>query len=296
MRGSRAKRPRCAGAQSIPAVIDLTDIVTLSMDEPCDAEVEQAIRVARQAGKQILAKDVKTHEQQEVAASLGCELFQGSYLSKPRMIQHRQIPASQVNQLQLISRMGEADVSVDELEAIIKGDAGLAVGLLKRINSAGMGVRQKIESIKHAITLMGLKPLRQWVSALVAAKLCQDKPNELLKLCVARAFFCEALSKQVSSVAPGSLDFYLTGLFSCMDAVLDCDLENILLQVRLPDPVVEALEGEDNDHQQCLTLALAQEQGDWTQITRLTSELGLDPQALGELQFESVRTADMLTA
>lgn len=276
-------------------VIEQVNYITLSMDEPITDDIKTIIKHGRKAGAHVVAKEVRTHEQHQEALALGCSMFQGYYFSKPKMIEKREITADEASRLQLIDQLSRPSVSMDDLEAIIKRDAGLAITLLKRINSAGMGVREKIESIKQAIVMCGLKTLRQWVAAMVFAKLCKGKPNELMKMGVARAFFCEAIARKMDPAAAKELNYYLTGLFSCMDAVLECDMENILLQVNLPDEVVTALTGGDNIYAECLALAAAQEDGDWTRITELSEKYEIDSGALAKTLTDSIKMADAAT-
>jgi putative nucleotidyltransferase with HDIG domain len=63
--------------------------------------------------------------------------------------------------IKLRALLAEKDVSVDDIEAILRHDPGLATNVLRLANSAFFGLSQKVGSLKHAVTLLGLKRFSQ---------------------------------------------------------------------------------------------------------------------------------------
>ena len=62
--------------------------------------------------------------------------------------------------------------------------------------------------------------IRRFVMLVIVSNLVADKPQELLRLSVVRARFCELLAEH-GSLAGHSAELFLLGLFSLIDAILD---------------------------------------------------------------------------
>ncbi len=63
--------------------------------------------------------------------------------------------------IKLRALLAKEDVSTDEIEGILRHDPGLATNVLRLANSAFFGLPQKVGSLKHAVTLLGLKRFSQ---------------------------------------------------------------------------------------------------------------------------------------
>lgn len=63
--------------------------------------------------------------------------------------------------VKLRALLAEKDVSLDEIEGILRYDPGLAANVLRLANSAFFGVPRKVSTLKHAIMLLGVKRFAQ---------------------------------------------------------------------------------------------------------------------------------------
>jgi len=63
--------------------------------------------------------------------------------------------------IKLRALLAEKDVSLDEIEGILRHDPGLAANVLRLANSAFFGLTRKVSSLKHAVTLLGVKRFAQ---------------------------------------------------------------------------------------------------------------------------------------
>ena len=66
----------------------------------------------------------------------------------------REIPANPLNYLRLLQAVSKTDLEVRELETLIKNEAAVCYRLLQYLNSAAVGVRNEVHSIRHAIALL----------------------------------------------------------------------------------------------------------------------------------------------
>jgi EAL and modified HD-GYP domain-containing signal transduction protein len=157
----------------------------------------------------LLAEKVETNDDLLEARSLGYTYFQGFFFCKPSTLSAREIPSNKLNCLRLLHLVASPEFSYDAVEELLKGDPALVYKLLRYLNSWLVAVRGEIHSIREAIALLGEKEFRRWISVLAVVAMASDKPHELIRTALTRAFFCENLARTLAapspiSVAPGS--------------------------------------------------------------------------------------------
>ena len=82
-------------------------------------------------------------------------------IPNPIMTKVSSFPSMPQAGIKLRALLAEEDVSTDEIEAILRHDPGLAANVLRLANSAFFGVPRKVETLKHAVTLLGVKRFAQ---------------------------------------------------------------------------------------------------------------------------------------
>ncbi|HET9131524.1 MAG TPA: HDOD domain-containing protein, partial [Terriglobia bacterium] len=174
----------------------------------------------------LLAKNVDSVEEFEFCRELGFQYFQGYFFCKPRAVSTTPAPAKRLSICRLLSRLQQPDVTTNEIEVIMSEDPSLSIPLQRCINSTAVGMPRKIQSIPHAIRMVGLKHIRI-LSSLVIMSSLDDKPRELTRTSVIRARMCQILGEGPSRQY-GS--FFTTGLFSTLEAFLDCTMEKAMEQ------------------------------------------------------------------
>lgn len=78
--------------------------------------------------------------------------------------------------------MEDPDGSFDEISEIIVTDTGLTVRLLRIVNSAFYGFPSQIETISHAISVVGLEQLNNLVLSTVVMDRFKDIPDSVINL------------------------------------------------------------------------------------------------------------------
>ena len=58
--------------------------------------------------------------------------------------------------LNLLTALNKPDVSVSEIEDLVKHDLTLSYRVLRSINSASFGLRREVTSIRQALVLLGI--------------------------------------------------------------------------------------------------------------------------------------------
>jgi EAL and modified HD-GYP domain-containing signal transduction protein len=117
--------------------------------------------------------------------------------------------------------MVRKNADVQQLELVVKRDATLAYKLLRYINSAGFGLRTEIQSLKHAVQMLGYSPLYRWLTVLLATASTSGYSPVLLETAIVRGRFAELLG-QMKMPKSEAENLLLQGCFPCLIAYLVC--------------------------------------------------------------------------
>jgi c-di-GMP-related signal transduction protein len=234
----------------------------------------------------LLAEKVETEDEFDFCLEKGFEYFQGFYFCKPKIISATTMPSNRLTVCRLLSKLHVPDVTIQEVEAIIGDDPALSYRILRYINSAAIALPRKIESIKQAVRMVGLDHIRT-LSSLVLLFSLDDKPRELIKTSVIRARMCQLLGEGPTH---DHGTYFTTGLFSTLDAFLNCSMQNALEHLPLSDDIREALLHAEGPLGRVLSAVLAFEKADWEALERL----GIEPQKVASACFESVSWGEAL--
>jgi c-di-GMP-related signal transduction protein len=210
----------------------------------------------------LLAEKVETNQDFHEASELGYNLFQGYFFSKPMVQSGKRIEPSQTACIRMLQAVFKDQCNFIELNEIISGDMSLSYRMLKLANSPYFGFKTEITSILHAITLMGFGGMKRFVSLVAIGSSTGNKPTELTLVCLARARMGEVLAPLLG-VSAMAAPLFLTGLFSLLDALLDCSMQDALAELPISQEIKSALTGESNTLRKILDAIVAYEQGDW---------------------------------
>ncbi len=243
----------------------------------------------------LLAEKVETYEEFELAKEMGFKLFQGYFFSKPEVLSKKEISSNQMTQMNLINEAGRSNPDLTKIASLIKADVSISFKLLKFINSAYFNRSTPINTVKDAITFMGVDELKRFINVVVASALNEGKPNELFRSSIIRARMCEQCGRVFKT--PFTTDELFTlGLFSCMDAMLDRQMEDILENIQFSDKIKTALLGNDKNFNKILKIVTCLEHGDWqNKFFSLLSGTKAE-QKLPDFYFDAVKMADSFLA
>ncbi len=239
----------------------------------------------------LLAEKVETYTEFQMALKLGFTLFQGYFFSKPEIISTKGVSTNQATKLRLVSEIGKKQLNFQKIEKYIKNDAPITFKLLKYINSAYFNRRIPVDTIKDAISYLGEDELRKFINVVVISDIGSSKPNELVRVSIARARMCEKCAN-IFKTKFSADELFTLGLFSFMDALMDCKMEDILGHIAFSEKMKTALLGNDREFSRLLDIIIGFEKGNWDNAI-FKALAGSDiEKKLPELYFESVRMAN----
>ena len=271
-------------------LLELADIVKVSFRDTPPAERQRLARWLQPRGLQLLAEKVETRAEFEEAVELGYTYFQGYFLFRPEIVVGREIRGFKISHLRLLQVVSMRELPRDEVEAVIKRDASLSHLLLRYLNSAAFPWRGPIESIQHALQLLGDDNLRRWAALLALGTVGQNKPQALLVASAFRARFCEVLAP-LASLEQRAPELFLLGVLSLLDALLDRTMSEALDQLHLAPQLVDALTGGASDLRGVLDLVVAYERADWRGVSAAARGIGVPEHVLPQVYLGAVEWA-----
>jgi len=268
-------------------LMDIADIIKIEINQM--PEDQQAALIKRyQRRISFLAEKVEAAGEYTRAVKAGYSLFQGYFFSRPMMINAKEIGTLNNNMVLIMQKLSEPDPDFRELAAIIERDVELSYKLLRIANSAFFGRRIKLSSIQHALVTIGAKELVRWGSLVLLKGLANTDNAELVKVSLVRARMLSQLAV-ISNRSELEPDYFFTGLFSSIDALLNQSMEQVMSRLPLKDNVKSALLGEGNDLRFALNAVLFFERGDWACMDAFLSAMNLSPDTFMSLYFEALR-------
>jgi c-di-GMP-related signal transduction protein len=241
----------------------------------------------RRRGIRLLAEKVESREQFHLSMSMGYQYFQGYFFYRPETVTIKDIPCSQLAYVQMLSLAHQDYFDVDKLEQTILREPSLCYRLLRYLNSASFGLFPS-RSIRHALSLMGQREMRKWVSIVVAISLSSDRSEELIYSTLVRARCCEALATLCGANSSGA---FLVGIMSLMDAILERPMEIVISQLPLTAEYKNALCGGTNALGALLRLAICCERGAREEISAYACERGIEEAAIVAVHRDASRWA-----
>jgi EAL and modified HD-GYP domain-containing signal transduction protein len=267
----------CDGLDS--PLVGLASIVRVDFSRTPPGQGREICRRLAHRGIVALAKKVDSTDQFDRALEAGFGYFQGSFFRKPVISDSDELAGNELSYARLLCEVNRPELSLGELASIIRGDPLMTYHLLKFINSAWFGVRCVVNSVQHALVLIGPKETRRWASMLVIRNLGQGKPPELLLRSLIRAKVAETVAP-LAGMRQHTPELFLLGLFSSIDAMLDRPLDQLLKNLPIDEKITTALLGQSGPFRNVLDLILCYEDGDWDSLASCAKRLGLDEQAL----------------
>ena len=192
-------------------------------------------------------------------------LFEGTFFRMPVTRGEHKVSPLKINYISLLNLIEEDDFDLTKAADIISQDTALIISLLRLANTRSFN--SEITSVRVAVSMLGQKDLTRWIQTTVIEKLCSDKPKELMRLSLLRAKFAENLAP-VFGMAMRSQELFLTGLFSILDIILDCSMEEALSMVRVSGKIRAALLEHTGSLAEVLHFIVKYESAEWQEVSR----------------------------
>lgn len=279
------------------ALFEFIDVIKIDILEMTRAELSDLVQSLKRWPAALLAEKVEDHEQYSFCSNLGFQLFQGFYFAKPSILSRKRIDVSKITLLELLDKV-LGDSSTKEIEASFKQSPELVYNLLRLVNSVGMEMRSKIETLQHAIVVLGREQLKRWVQLLLFSHgSVVPSQNPLMQMAATRGKMMELLVKTVHSEGKNREDedlAFMVGILSLLDTLLGISMEDIVGQITLKLDVKAALLTREGMMGQMLLMIENIEEGNFSSVEELLQQSSLTMDQLLDAQLKAITWTNKL--
>jgi len=221
-------------------MVEMVQIIKVDFKLTVESERQAIIDKYHDRKVVFLAEKVETQEEYDRAKDMGFDLFQGFFFSKPVLVSGQDVKPFPSTLALVLKELAEDEPSYGKLESILKHDFSMTFKLLKLVNSPAFYSRNRITSIRHALTMLGFKEIQKICALMLLRDVGMDQPKELIRLSLIRARMCETIARE-SSLKERAPEAFLLGLFSSMDRIMNRKMEDLIADLPLEDDISDAL-------------------------------------------------------
>lgn len=278
-------------SEDVQKLTPLCDVIKVDIKDMQPGTLPALARVLKNPKLKLLAEKVETAEEFQACMDLGFEYFQGYYFARPVILSGKKISPSQMSVLHLLELL-DRDASSQEIERSVKHDALITLNLLRLVNTPAVGARQRINSVGHALMVLGRRQLRRWLQILLYVKNggSQEFTSPLLQLATTRGKTMELMVEHRKPGQRVSADIGFTvGVMSLMDTLFSIHMRDVLESVNVLDDVRAALLHRSGDYGSMLSLVEHIERGrDGQVLAQMLHQLDLKPSELYAIQLAAI--------
>lgn len=273
-------------------LLPLADFVKVDIHELGLDKTATLVRSLQNCGAKLIAEKVETRTEFKFCKELGFHYFQGYYFAHPETLTAKIINPAHATVLSLLNKVRN-NADVKEIETGFKADVALSFKLLRYINSVGFGLSCEIQSIRHALAILGYQQLYRWLTLLLATAGNDSTPPALMKTAITRGRLTELLGQGYLEKSERD-NLFIVGIFSMLDAMLEMPMDDILEKLYLPEAICDALLTRQGMYGPFLSLAEACESSDPGRIEELADSMAMDPESINKAHLEALAWVEQL--
>jgi len=275
------------------AIVHLADYLKVDMRNRAWEDIPELVGPDHWKHAVLVATNVESREDFDVARRNGLQLFQGFFFRKPESLRTRTAPTNRIIYLRLLQAVMQAELNWDRVEELIKSDPTLFYRLLRFLNSPLFGIRGEVRTVRQAFTLMGEDELRRWCRLAGMFEMAKGRPGELLLSALVRARFAESLGARIEH---DGADLFLLGVLSMMDSILEIPMSAVIEGLPLNQRARRLLLEHDGEFAGIYQLVAAMEAGAWKMVIESCAELGVPEDFAAGCYCEAMAWAQSLAA
>ena len=270
----------------------LVDVIKVDIKDMKPGTLDALAKVLKNPNQKLLAEKVETMEEFQRCMDLGFEYFQGYYFAKPVILSGKKVSPSQLSVMHLLDLLN-TEAETTDIEKSVKHDALITLNLLRLVNTPAVGARCRINSVGHALMVLGRRQLQRWLQILLYVKNDQSSPefaSPLLQLATTRGKTMELMVEHLKPGQRVSADIGFTvGVMSLMDTLFSIHMRDVLEGVNVLDEVRAALLHRSGDFGTMLSLIELLEAGtDGEAVGAKLAQLELTPAELYGIQRAAI--------
>lgn len=277
-------------------VFDMGDIIDFNVSNQDEIKIAGLLHSNEKNDVKLLASNVDTSKLFEICSKTDFSLYQGAFFKQPENLSVKKLSSNATSRFRLMEVIEQENPDFEKVAKVIQSDVAISFKLMSYLNSASFGFRQKIESIKDAITMLGWRNMKNWLRVALLSDLAESpQSSELIFLSVQRGKFLEQIIIDHDFWGFKSESLFLLGMFSLLDAMLNQPMTEIVKYLPLSGKIKKALCGDkNNEYYPLLSLAKYCEEARWEESSKLVSQLGLDSKKVEIALHQAIEWANKL--
>lgn len=192
------------------------------------------------------------------------------------LLSHQRQPVQpSLRAIVLLIQQTDADVALELIEHTLAEEPLLAYRFLRHTNSAALGLRSAVESLRHGLMLLGLSRFKTWLQEMLPLASNEPDMDPVRMGMVMRARMME---HQLDAGDEDALrrEVFLCGMLSQVDGLLGEPLRDALHRLPLSERISGAILGNSGPYAPYLELATALEYPNMDQVPGLCTTHELD--------------------
>lgn len=247
------------------------------------------LKILNKLPAKIIAEKIENYGEYKRCKELGFHLFQGYFFARPTILETEYHDPSKITVVKIINMINK-DKPISHIVEAFQIDPILSYNFLRFINSAAFFFRTNIKSIRHAISLIGLKKLENWLLLLSFSNKNGNKSvhSPLFQTAVIRAKTMEILAQKVFHDNEEKRDeAFLTGLLSLIDILFGKAKEELIRSLGLDMEVEKAILSYEGVLGEILQAVIYDEDEDFDNLNLLLKKLNINFSFYSEAKLQS---------
>ena len=276
--------------ERILPLLDSVDYIKVDItDFSDDIELKKAADTLKEfLNAKLIAYKTENEKDFLLAKELGFDLFQGHFFEEPKFYAVKSISSSKVSLIQLL-KLTIKEEDIKKIEEFFKTNPDLSYKLLKYVNSPFFYLRQKISSIRQAISILGYRNLQKWVVLnLFAIDGVNIKHNPILERAIVRGKMMEFLTKKITDDFDSYDKSYLVGMLSLIGIALGKDTKEVLEELNVSDDIKSAILEHKGNLGKLLRSIIELEYEKIDDAKKILEELGLTLEDLLKAEVDAI--------
>jgi c-di-GMP phosphodiesterase len=259
----------------------------VKIDVPRSGRIKRDdIEELKKRGLKVIGAKIESHDMHSECIGKGFTLFQGYFISKPKILENPSFSVDQASVLGLWNML-QSDADIDQLVSAFELNHMVSVKLIRFINSAIFSLGNPVSSVRHVLTLLGRESLSHWVMLLLFSE-AQDTDESSAPLMLMVVSRTELMVQLLELVKPNALreersTAYFVGMLSLIHLLFHISHRDALKRLNVAVELERALFEGDGFYGELLTTVRAIEMVDMEGIETFLTKYSLPHEALEPL-------------
>ncbi|MEI7445191.1 MAG: hypothetical protein WCK28_09910 [Burkholderiales bacterium] len=244
-----------------------------------DDQLDVFVPALRYGDHVLVAEKVETEAQARRCLALGMHALQGWFVGRPEVMGSVRLGVNHAVVRRTLAQLA-AGAEPAALEPTIRMDAALCWRLLRYTAASNFGMMIPVDSLAHALELVGARRLGRWLQLLLNTV---EEPSSAAAALGRTAVFRGRMLEMLGAEYFEGTDcdnLFLVGALSMLPAMLMQPMAPAIASLALPEAVVDALTTRQGRYGPLLDLAEALESGTPERVEALCDTLTISSRTL----------------